>query len=433
MSSVDIKIVETQPLPLTGKAQSYAWGKIGKNSKVAQLMAGVKTFAVDESKPYAELWMGTHPNAPSTLSINGKDVLLKDVLSEKILSKEIHSEYKADLPFLFKILSINKALSIQAHPDKKLAQKLFDERPDIYKDPNHKPEMCVALTPFEAFLKFRPLEEIANHLKQYPALKNMVGDVIATKFIDRAQKFGSTTIQSEIQENKRVLQELFDKISRATDESIKKNVTDLITSVENKQEKNILDDLLLRLNKEYPNDIGIFCAFLLNYVKLNAGEAIFLAANEPHAYLYGDCVECMAASDNVVRSGLTPKYRDVDTLVSMLTYNYGPADKQKLSPESGFLGLKKSILYDPPIDEFSVLLTNLDNAGDSEAIPGINGPSILIVTSGSGKLNFTAGGKPIDNEITAGSVYFIGAGVPIKLSSNSSDFVVYRAFCTISK
>lgn len=80
------------------------------------------------------------------------------------------------------------------------------------------------------------------------------------------------------------------------------------------------EQLVLRLEMQYPSDVGVIAAFFLNLVKLNPGEALFLGANEPHAYLSGECVECMATSDNVVRAGLTPKHRDVQTLCSMLTY-----------------------------------------------------------------------------------------------------------------
>lgn len=78
--------------------------------------------------------------------------------------------------------------------------------------------------------------------------------------------------------------------------------------------------LVLRLEKQYPDDVGVIAAFFLNYVKLNPGEALYLGANEPHAYISGECIECMATSDNVVRAGLTPKFRDVQTLCAMLTY-----------------------------------------------------------------------------------------------------------------
>lgn len=80
------------------------------------------------------------------------------------------------------------------------------------------------------------------------------------------------------------------------------------------------EELVLRLEKQYPGDVGVIASFLFNYVKLNPGEALYLGANEPHAYIHGECVECMATSDNVVRAGLTPKKLDVQTLCSMLTY-----------------------------------------------------------------------------------------------------------------
>lgn len=91
------------------------------------------------------------------------------------------------------------------------------------------------------------------------------------------------------------------------------------------------EQLALRLEKQYPADVGVISSFFFNYVKLKPGEALYLGANEPHAYLYGECIECMATSDNVVRAGLTPKFRDVQTLCSMLTYK-----QVKISPTFSF-------------------------------------------------------------------------------------------------
>ncbi len=130
-------------IEIQGKVQSYDWGKLGLSSKVAELASVSSTFTADANKPYAELWMGTHPSGPSmTVQRDGKLAIpLKDIITEETLGKNIDLKYEHDIPFLFKVLSIGKALSIQAHPDKKLAQRLFKEFPDIYKDPNHKPEM----------------------------------------------------------------------------------------------------------------------------------------------------------------------------------------------------------------------------------------------------------------------------------------------------
>ena len=118
-------------------------------------------FCVDGTAPYAELWMGTHPNGPSMLKGPGA-LSLAEHISQKpeILGKDCRQKFGDQLPFLFKVLSVNKALSIQAHPDKKHAEKLHADRPDIYKDPNHKPEMAIALTDFEGLCGFRHVSHV---------------------------------------------------------------------------------------------------------------------------------------------------------------------------------------------------------------------------------------------------------------------------------
>lgn len=128
----------------------------------------------------------------------------------------------------------------------------------------------------------------------------------------------------------------------------------------------------------------------------------------------------MATSDNVVRAGLTPKFKDVDVLVEMLTYHYGSAESQKMAPVK--YG-DHSLLYDPPIDEFAVILTKL-NKDETESHPSIDGPSILIVTSGSGKLS----GEKSDYDLEEGYVYFIGANTTITATSNDSGLEFYRAY-----
>ncbi|KAG8924900.1 Mannose-6-phosphate isomerase [Tulasnella sp. 418] len=166
---------------------------------------------------------------------------------------------------------------------------------------------------------------------------------------------------------------------------------------------------------------------MLNVVKLEAGQAVFLKANEPHAYIYGDIMECMATSDNVVRAGLTPKLRDVPTLVSMLTYHWGSADSQIMPPRP-FKSCSRTTLYDPPIDEFSVLVTDLQASGDEEIHEPVDGPSVLIVTKGVGRMESEADGT---FELTEGVVFFIGAGAAIKLVAGEGGLVIYRAYVEV--
>lgn len=141
-----------------------------------------------------------------------------------------------------------------------------------------------------------------------------------------------------------------------------------------------------------------------------------------------DCVECMAASDNVVRAGLTPKFKDVKVLVEMLTYRYGSAESQKMKPEP--FG-SHSLLYDPPIDEFSVALTSLQ-AGQTETHKPIAGPSILIVTSGSGELTGEAVKTESKYPLEQGYVYFVGADVPIVATAGEQGLDFYRAFTVLA-
>lgn len=130
----------------------------------------------------------------------------------------------------------------------------------------------------------------------------------------------------------------------------------------------------------------------------------------------------MATSDNVVRAGLTPKFKDVDVLVNMLTYRYGSAESQKMAPVKFS---EHSLLYDPPIDEFSVVWTNM-KGNETEKHKPIEGPSIVIVTSGSGKLRAEEGTTEFDLE--EGYVYFIGANTPIIAQSGQSGLEFYRAY-----
>ncbi|RHY33215.1 hypothetical protein DYB32_001796 [Aphanomyces invadans] len=131
--------------------QQYAWGKKGTCSIVANLKsdasvqaASDKTYAIKDNEPYAELWMGTHPNGPSSIADTSQ------LLSEWIKENPWALGNTTDIPYLFKVLSVNQALSIQAHPDKSAAKRLHKDFPHIYKDANHKPEMAIALTHFEA-------------------------------------------------------------------------------------------------------------------------------------------------------------------------------------------------------------------------------------------------------------------------------------------
>ena len=413
--------------------QNYAWGKIGSKSAVAQYAANSnKSLKIDESKPYAELWMGTHLNGPSKQAETGKllsDIIKNDpinMLGEKVVEK-FHS--KEELPFLFKVLSIEKVLSIQAHPDKVLGKILHEQDPKNYPDDNHKPEMAVAVTDFEAFCGFKPLNEIADELQHLPEFKTIVGEDTAKEFINGI-KVDAIEGSEDDKLNKKLLQKVFNKVMNASNEIIAKEGDRLVERAQQHPEdfnKPDLPELIIRLNKQFPQDVGLFCGcLLLNHCKLQPGEAIFLRAKDPHAYISGDIIECMAASDNTVRGGFTPNFKDVKNLVEMLTYKYGSVDDQKMQQESfeRSSGAGESVLYNPPIEEFAVLETTFKKSTGVRHFKPFEGPSILITTKGNGFIS-TEG---IKLKAEPGFVFFIAPNTEIDLESIDKDFTTYRAF-----
>ncbi|CDZ97035.1 Mannose-6-phosphate isomerase [Phaffia rhodozyma] len=416
----------TPAFQLSTGVQSYEWGKIGSDSKAAQFGKTTKGFKIEEGKPYAELWMGTHPSCPSSRA-ETSELLSKIIASDPkaYLGPKVQERFGDDLPFLFKVLAIGKALSIQAHPNKQLAEQLHKDRPDVYKDDNHKPEMAIAITPFKAFVGFRPLAEIASFLSVVPEFSDLISSQAKTTFIACA---GQTSLPLSHDPSKVALREVFESLMTADEAEVKTQLAKLVNryevggvEVNEEVETKELRELVRSLNEQFPDDIGVFCSFLLNVVSLEPGGGAFLKADEPHAYISGDIVECMATSDNVVRAGLTPKLRDVPTLVSMLTYYSAPPDAQLMNPDQ-FKSLAHTKLYDPPIDEFSVAHTHLPS-GEKEKQPAVDGPSILLITEGTGKLIC----GEVESELETGAVWFIAAGQELELSANGA-LQAYRAF-----
>ncbi|KAJ7272581.1 mannos-6-phosphate isomerase [Mycena haematopus] len=408
--------------------QKYDWGKIGANSKVAQFASASKIpgFILEESAPYAELWMGTHPKSPSRV-LTSNAILSEHLAAHpELIGKPVADQFDAsngNLPFLFKVLAIEKALSIQTHPDKATAEILFAQQPDIYKDPNHKPEMALALTPFSALCGFLPLPTIATYIRTTPELTALIPATIVADFLAIV---GSSNPTGPAE--KAALKNLFAAVMTA-DEAWVKSQLDLLVArykaggAKVEGESKDIVDLVLRLDSQFPGDIGIFCSFLLNYVHLKPGEAIFLGAGEPHAYISGDIMECMANSDNVIRAGLTPKLRDIPNLVSGLTYEAALPSKHVVFP-TPFRSTSSSTLYDPPIPEFSVVQVLVGKWAE-ETHPAVAGPSIAIVTEGAGSLSWTGDSNGLD--VSQGDVFFIGADTEI-LFGSVSGLTVYRAF-----
>lgn len=307
--------------------------------------------------------------------------------------------------------------------------------------------MTIAITPFDGLCGFRPLGEISHFFSTVPSLKWLVGDAAVEAFQSAIKGKETSDKKEDEDNNKKALQKLFGSLMKSSPGAIQAAAMDLISSAKEDGEKfaggggpsntgKELADLVIRLDTEFSGDIGLFVLFFLNYVKLEVGEAMFLKADDIHAYLSGEIIECMAASDNVVRAGFTPKFKDVDNLVSMLTYNYAPISEQKMEPvdypyvtlnTTAYSSASAVALYDPPIDEFSVVKTDLKKTGAKATFESIAGPSIVICTTGSGKISV----GPKTEEVKVGYVYFVGATAELILESTSDDFTTFKAFCEL--
>jgi len=428
---------------------SYEWGKVGKESAAANLAAATPSdgFSIQEDKPYAELWMGTHPSLPSK-DVETQRTLLDLVQdNQALMSTEITQRYEGRLPFLFKVLSIRKALSIQAHPNKKLAEKLHAKDPKNYPDDNHKPEMTIAITPFDGLCGFRPLAEISHFLSTVKPLRSLLGEPAVDEFNSTIKGKETSENSEDAAKNKEALKTAFSALMTSKKSEVVLAAKELVALAEKEGDEfaggggpsnggTELADLVIRLNSQFEGDIGLFVLFFLNYVKLEVGEAMFLKADDIHAYLSGDIIECMASSDNVVRAGFTPKFQDISTLTEMLTYSYAPISEQKMNPShypyvtlnsTAYSSGSSATLYDPPIEEFSVVKTDLKKPGAKATFEAIAGPSIVLCTKGQGKISV----GPKTEEMKEGFVFFVGATSELIIESGSDEFTTFKAFCEL--
>lgn len=392
--------------------QHYAWGRNAADSEVASLLKS-SGVTVDDSLPYAELWMGTHPSGPSIVledcwTEQCAGLPLKEAIALK--SSEVMGELSpdnapsfCDLPFLFKVLSVKTALSIQSHPDKLLAEKLHTEQPDQYKDANHKPEMAIALSDFEALCGFCGEQEMEEILKNVPEFTECCGEKLVTRYLT-----------SNPEEKVGILKEIFTNLMTVTHDEACQLVQKMIERLEKERGQRPLTTkelLALRLNEQYPLDIGVLSSYLFNHISLNDGEAIALGPNEPHAYLSGEIVECMATSDNVIRAGLTPKYKDTNVLCTSLTYKQGKP--VILSGQSFYSG--KAKLYRPDFDEFEVWRLSIND--EDLHLPPADGPIIAFCREGDCTITWDERNREI--MLAKGTVVFIPAGTPINVSGKN--------------
>jgi len=292
---------------LTGTVKNYDWGG-------TSFIPSLLNITNEPGKPFAEYWLGIHPQADCRLMFNdGSSALLRDYLTSDLQAALGDSVFKKfhNIPFLLKTLDVKDMLSIQVHPSKAAAEKDFAEEnskgipldsPERnYKDNNHKPELAAAVGEFWLLHGFKPEEEMRGTLEKVPELRSL----LAVFEIDGYRGLYKTVMEMPQEEVNSQLQPLLDRI--------------IPLYQKNKLEKSGADfwaaRAALTFSQPGKTDRGIFSVYLFNLVHLQKGQAIFQDAGVPHAYLEGQNVEIMSSSDNVLRGGLTHKHIDVKELL----------------------------------------------------------------------------------------------------------------------
>ncbi|MEV3990191.1 mannose-6-phosphate isomerase, class I [Streptomyces sp. NPDC049837] len=379
---------------LSNTVRPYAWGS---TTAIPELLGAVPT-----GEPQAEMWMGAHPGAPSRVTRAGQPEQPLSALIEADPERELGpatvAKFGPRLPFLLKILAAAAPLSLQVHPNLTQAQEghAAEERAGIpidaphrnYKDANHKPELICALTPFEGFCGFRAPDRTA--------------DLLAALDVDSLKPYVDLL---HAHPEDAALREVLTAVLSADPTEMAATVTETAAACDRLGGAHAPYAVLAH---HFPGDPGVLAAMLLNHVRLQPGEALYLGAGVPHAYLGGLGVEIMANSDNVLRCGLTPKHVDVPELLRVVRFEAN--DPGILRPEASPSGEE---VYETPVDEFRLSrYVRPEGTGPVDITAAT--PQIVLATSGTPRAN--------DLSLTPGQSVFIPAGEKAELSGTGTVF-----------
>lgn len=370
---------------LTNEPRDYAWGS---HTLLAELEGRAPA-----ARPEAEVWFGDHPSDPAELPDGSS-------LDSWTAAHGAESGLGGRLPYLLKLLAAGSPLSIQVHPSLAQAREGFareeaaaDGAVRNYADDNHKPEMIVALRDgFEALCGLRPLDGSIRLLRALgPAADPVVSRLEAGGPADAIGWLLSGEAQAVV-----------DAVIASLDGAESEESADAI-------------GVARRIAAEHPGDPGVVVALLMNLVTLRAGEAVFLRAGLLHAYVSGIGVEIMAASDNVLRGGLTRKHIDVDELMAVLDPTPGEVPLVAQVPEPGAGG--RVSRFAVPVDDFSLLRAEVAGGEDARVAP--RGVAIVLATRG--RIEVRHGGETVS--LTPGEAALATPDEPIAIAGEGTVFV----------
>ena len=359
--------------------RDYAWGSL---TDIAEIRGKTPS-----GKPEAELWLGTHPGSPTQI------VDPADAAGAATIADYLAARGEQPLPYLLKVLAAAHPLSIQAHPSPEQAREGFarenaagialDGPNRNYRDDAHKPELIYALSDtFEALCGFRDVEQTISELENLAAAN--------------AQACAPTSALAEFT---RQLSDRGDGAIRwALDWALTSDNAAALVAEMSIAGKLVKDALLIELAEDYPGDPGMVVALLLNRVTLTTGQVLYLPAGNMHAYIRGLGIELMAASDNVLRGGLTSKHVDVPELLSVVSDKVVPVPI--LEPTNVGKGID---LFVPDVPDFVLAhVTVTSDMGESDAV-SLTRHAIVTCSAG----NVTVSGSESSLELSQGQNAFI--------------------------
>ncbi|MBU3744922.1 MAG: mannose-6-phosphate isomerase, class I [Sediminibacterium sp.] len=391
-------------LPLQGTVQQYDWGG-------TQFLPEMLQLPSEPGKTYAEYWMGAHLKSSSSILIDHQPTSLWKAIQENphlFLGDAINQEY-GGLPFLFKILDVQQALSIQVHPSLSEAIEGYEREEQAgipidspirnYKDRNHKPEMMVALSDFWLLHGFCSPEIISSRLDEIPEFS-----LLKPLF----NKDGLQAVYQFVMEMETA--DAFYWLLPLVKRAIRKMKAGELS----KSEPDWWVARIFAKNEE-PSviDKAIFSIYILNIVQVAPGLAIFQGAGMPHAYLEGQCVELMSNSDNVLRAGLTTKHIDVPELIKLTRFETTYPDVLL-----GNAGLPCETNYPVPVNDFALTRVQINAQFTYEHIS--KSPEIWIVTEGGVIVNQQM-------VLKRGTSIFVIPGTEIQMTS-SGEATLFRAW-----
>ncbi len=395
---------------LKGKVQHYDWGG---HEFIPQLL----NIENADQKPYAEYWLGAHPNLSGEIEYLNTNMPLREFIHANIkdvLGAAVAEEFDS-LPFLFKVLDVRQMLSIQLHPHKESAKVGYDREEELnipidadyrnYKDRNHKPEMMIALSDFWLLHGFRPPDQVRSILHEIPEFR-IFQELFSDDNYEELCNHVLTMSQHEVNQT---MSEVAKRIASSySSETLQKDNADFWAA-----------KALAHFYKEGDYDRGIFFIYILNLVHLKTGEAVFQPSQMLHCYLEGKCIEVMANSDNVLRAGLSSKYVDATEVLKRV--NFQPTNPRIINKPDG-----EDQVYKAIAEEFEVIKYLLEKDAEKQFIS--RSAEIIFILNGSIQLTNNTTGVTI----TKGQSAFIVAGTEYKIVAEESS-EIFRVCVPVRK